>query len=238
MACEPERAEFLFEPIQPPTLKDRVAAQIHIAILTGDLRPGARIVESRLAKQMNVAQTTAREAMQELETQGLVVKHVNRETLVRTFTREDLEKLFRLRVDLEGLAVECAHPYANEKTLQPLYRLADGMRTAAGRNAIPEFYEIDLKFHRKLWSLANDEFLERALTPLSVGPIAFVLAGSPVPLQGNYVQVANDHVDILNALKTKTAKEARKLMETKLRSWHELQLPGFRERSEDSQGGS
>jgi DNA-binding GntR family transcriptional regulator len=230
-AHEPERTEFLFEPIQPPTLKDRVAAQIHVAILTGDLAPGARIVESRLAKQMNVAQTTVREAMQDLETQGLVVKYVNRETVVRTFTREDLESLFHLRIVLEGLAVEWAHPYASEETLAPLYQLAEGMRAAALRNAIPEFYEIDLRFHRKLWSLAQNEFLERALIPLSVGPIAFVLAGSPVPLKGNYVQVAGDHVDILDALKTTTPKGARKVMEEKLRSWHRLQLPGFRERN-------
>src|SRR5437667_7004539 len=123
MSSKPERTEILFEPIRHPTLKDRVAARIVIAILSGDLTPGARVVESRLAKQMNVAQTTAREAMQDLETQGLVVKYVNRETLVRTFSREDLEKLFRLRVDLEGLAVECAHPHADEKTLQPLYQM-------------------------------------------------------------------------------------------------------------------
>jgi DNA-binding GntR family transcriptional regulator len=229
-ATNPARPEFLFERIQAPTLKDRVAAQIRVAILTGDLAPGARIVESRLAKQMNVAQTTVREAMQDLETQGLVVKFVNRETVVRTFTRGDLEKLFRLRVELEGLTVECAHPHANEKMLQPLYDMAQAMLAAARRNAIPEFYEIDLKFHKKLWSLAHNEFLERALTPLSVGPIAFVLAGSPVPLKGNYVQVATDHIDILDALKTKTPKSARKVMEEKLRSWHQLQLPGFRER--------
>jgi DNA-binding GntR family transcriptional regulator len=218
------RDEFLFEPIQAPTLKEKVANQIRSAILTGDLGPGSRIVESKLARQMNVAQSTVREAIQDLDIQGLVVKYVNRETLVRSFTIEDLEKLFRVRVELEGFAMELAHPYANEQSLAPLYKLANRMRDSAARNAIPDFYNFDLQFHRRLWGLTNSEFVERVLMPVSVGPVAFVLAGSKVPLEGNYVQVADDHAELLNCLLRGTARDARLLLEHKLREWHELQI--------------
>lgn len=228
MASEAAQAGFLFSPVRPPTLKEKVASQIHVAILTGDLAPGARIVETRLAKQMNVAQTTVREAIQELENQGLVVKYVNRETQVRKFTRRDIENLFRLRLELEGLAVELARPNANERTLKPLYALVDQMRHAARKNAITEFYKLDLEFHRSLWALSNNEFLEKSIAPLSVGPIAFVLAGSPAPLKGNYLQVADDHADILDALLKRTAKGARKYMQSKLRAWHRMQLRSLR----------
>ena len=228
VASEPEPGGFLFVPVRAPTLKEKVAAQVHVAILTGDLAPGARIVETRLAKQMNVAQSTVREAIQDLETQGLLVKYPNRETLVRTFTRHDLEKLFRLRLELEGLVMELAQPNATVQALKPLYDLVDQMRTAARRDAIAEFYRLDLQFHRALWALTKNEFLERSVTPLSVGPIAFVLAGSPVPLKGNYVQVADDHAEILDALMRRTPKGARRFMEAKLRAWHKLQLRSLR----------
>jgi DNA-binding GntR family transcriptional regulator len=218
------RDEFLFEPIHAPTLKDNVAKQIRSAILTGDLGPGSRIVESKLARQMNVAQSTVREAIQDLENQGLVVKYVNRETLVRSFTIEDLEKIFRLRMELEGFAMELAHPYANEQSLVQLFKLVDRMRDSALKNAIPEFYNYDLQFHARLWALANSEFLERALMPVSVGPIAFVLAGSKVPLEGNYVQVAEDHAELLDCLLHGTPQSARRLLEDKLQQWHELQI--------------
>ena len=60
--------------------------------------------------------------------------------------------------------------------------------------------------------------------PVSVGPVAFVLAGSKVPLEGNYVQVADDHAELLNCLLRGTARDARLLLEHKLREWHELQI--------------
>lgn len=218
---------FAFEPVQPPTLKDRVAAEIRRAILRGDLTPGARIVESALAKQMRVAQTTVREAMVELEKQGLVVKYVNRETLVRRLLPGDVKKLHRARVALEGLAVELAHARATEQRLRPLYGIVEDMVQAAARRDFPEFYRLDLKFHRELWRLSNNEFLERALSTLSVGPFAFVLAGFPAPLDVDYVEVARDHARILDALRKPTARAARKVMEERLEGWHRMQLGLF-----------
>jgi DNA-binding GntR family transcriptional regulator len=221
-------AEAVFQPITPPTLKHKIVADVRAAILTGKLPPGARIVESRLARQMNVAQTTVREALRDMEVQGFLAKYVNRETLVRKFTPVDLEKLFRLRLELEGLAVELAHPNADGKSLQPLYDHVVEMRRAALKGSMPEFYELDIQFHQQLWSLARNEFLQRAVTPLSVGPVAFVLAGMRAPLEGNYVKVAEDHADILDAFKTDNAGDVRKVMEGKLHGWQAMQLRNLR----------
>jgi DNA-binding GntR family transcriptional regulator len=219
-----EPVEFLFKPVQPPTLKERIAFQIRSAIIKGDLAPGIRIVESKLAKQMNVAQTTVREAIQDLENQGFVVKYINRETLVRKFVPEDLAKLFRLRVELEGLAMELAHPNANEESLMPLVESVDQMRRSAKSKNIAEFYHHDLEFHRQLWRLTANEFVERALVSLAVGPIAFVLAGTPLPLSTNYLEVAEDHHVLLDALRKGTPLAARRLVERKLRKWQEMQM--------------
>lgn len=219
-----KRDEYTFEPVQAATLKEQVASRIRTAILQGDLEPGARIVESRLADQVNVAQTTVREALQELENQGFVVKFVNRETRVRRLEVQDLVNLFHLRADLEGLAVELAHPRADSRALAPLYRIVDAMRYAAARDDMAQFYQHDMQFHQQLWRLAGNEFLERALAPLSLGPVAFVLAGAKAPLKGDYVQVACDHADILDVFREVEPKAARRLMEEKLRLWHEMQM--------------
>ncbi|MEK7404573.1 MAG: GntR family transcriptional regulator [Acidobacteriota bacterium] len=223
-------AEHRFEPVEPPTLKERIAAEIRRAILTGDLPPGARIVETRLAGQMRVAQTTVREAIQELEKQGLVVKYVNRETLVRKLSLAELEQLFHLRLDLEGLAAELAHPNATDENLAALHEIVEMMRRSARKKDIAEFYRFDIEFHRQLSKLTKNQFLEAALAPLLVGPVAFVLAGAPFPMVENYVQVARDHAEILEALKASTPKAARKMIEAKLRRWHQGQLRNFRNR--------
>lgn len=214
---------FVFGPVETPTLRDKIAYEIQVAILMGRLKPGDRLVESALARQMHVAQTTIREAMQDLVNQGLLVKRVNRETLVRRFTRDDLEKLFRLRVELEGLAVELAHSKTGEEDLRPLYETIEQMRRAARVKNIAEFYRFDMMFHKQLGQLANNEFLERALIPLTVGPVAFVLAGVAFPLAGNYLKVADDHAEILDAFREKDPRSARQLMERKLRDWQAIQ---------------
>ncbi|MFN0166318.1 MAG: GntR family transcriptional regulator [Bryobacteraceae bacterium] len=219
-----ELSEFRFGPVVAPTLKEKIAGQIRKAILTGDLRPGARIVESKLAKQMGVAQTTVREAIQELESTGLVVKHVNRETRVRQLTLGEIEQLFHLRLNLEGLAVELAHPNVDEKSLCSLYRIVAEMRGAAHHNDIADFYHFDVEFHRKLWSLSKHQFLVAALNPLMVGPVAFMLNGAPSRLASNYLKVADEHSEIVDVLGNGTAEVARRMMESKLRHWHEMQL--------------
>jgi DNA-binding GntR family transcriptional regulator len=213
--------------VAAPTLKKKIADEVRSAILRGDLPPGTRIVESKLAKQMQVAQTTVREGLQELENQGLVVKRVNHETLVRKLRIGEIEKLLDLRMDLEGLAAELASRNANEATLAPLQEIVDRMRWAAQQKKWEEFYRFDFEFHNGLYRLADNEFLEAVLARLSVGVVAFVLAGLRIPLRINYVQVANDHAEVLDALREGTARAARKLMEAKLRHWHNEQVRSF-----------
>jgi DNA-binding GntR family transcriptional regulator len=227
MSIESLLEPFSFSPVKAPTLKDGVADHIRTAILTGGLAPGTRIVESKLAREMTVAQTTVREAIQDLANQGLLVKRVNRESLVRKLTVADLNDLFMLRMDLEGLAVELAHSRIDEKTLLPLYETVEQMRRSARIKNLPQFYRVDIAFHQRLSQLAKNEFLERALVPLSIGPIAFVLAGSGFPLDGNYVEVADNHAQILDSFKEETPKGARRVMETMLQSWHEMQMRAF-----------
>jgi DNA-binding GntR family transcriptional regulator len=219
---------FVFEAVEPPTLKAKVAGQIQDAVLDGSLRPGARIVESRMAKELGVAQTTVREAIQDLVNVGLLIKRVNRDSLVRELTPADMEKLFRVRAELEGLVVELAHPLVTKPSLEPLEEAVEGMRRAAQSGKMPEFYRFDMLFHRLLSRLAKNEFLDRAMVPLSIAPVAFVLSGAQAPLKTNYVQVANDHLDILAAFSLKTPKQARAAVDAKLQHWHRLQSRGTR----------
>ena len=218
---------FAFEKVEPPTLKTKVADSIQNAVLDGSLSPGAHIVETRIAKELGVSQTTVREAVQDLANQGLLVRRVNRESIVRQLTSAEMEKLFRVRIDLEGLAVELAYPRVTERSLEPLTGAIERMRHAAAAGNMPDFYRCDIEFHRLLSKLPENQFLERAMAPLTIGPIAFVLAGTPVPLKTDYVQVANDHLEILAGFSEKSAKKARRIVEARLHHWHQLQLTAY-----------
>src|SRR5687767_6427665 len=86
--------------------RPQAAAQaLRDAILVGQLRPGDRIVENHWAATLGVGQPTIREALRELEYQGMLVKHPNRGTFVAQLSVEDYRQLIDVRMPLEKMAV-------------------------------------------------------------------------------------------------------------------------------------
>ena len=98
----------MVRPLKRGILRRRLATHLYDAILRAELRPGERIVEGRLARQLWVAQGSLREALQELEHQGLVTKQGNRGTFVFKLAAEDVEDIYVVRQQLEPLAARLA----------------------------------------------------------------------------------------------------------------------------------
>src|ERR1700690_2597118 len=84
-------------------LSNEIASTIRNLILAGELKPGARIVESRVARQLRVGQPTVREALVELEHQGLVSRKANHGCFVTTFTRAARTEILLMQAQLEPL---------------------------------------------------------------------------------------------------------------------------------------
>ena len=89
-------------------------------IVAGDLKPGDRIVESRIARDIGVGQPTVREALVALEHQGLVVRKANQGCVVTSLTRAEICQLIRIRAELETLAVELAVETASDAEIGKL----------------------------------------------------------------------------------------------------------------------
>ena len=91
--------------LEPITTRDRVADLIKKAVVSGDLKSGARIIELRLAKDLGLATTSIREALFELERQGFVTRIANKGAFVTELSDEDVQQIDRVRAELEGLAL-------------------------------------------------------------------------------------------------------------------------------------
>ncbi len=90
------------EPVDGPYEK------IYQRIVEGTYLPGQRLIEQRIAEELEVSRTPVREAFRRLETAGLIVAEKNRGAVVRAVTRADVEDLYELRSRLEALAAERA----------------------------------------------------------------------------------------------------------------------------------
>jgi DNA-binding GntR family transcriptional regulator len=113
-------------PLQHQTapLRNKIITALRSAIETGLLQPGARLVERDLCEQLNVSRTSLREALRELQAEGVLAHTDNRGLAVGTLTREDAENAYRIRAVLEALVVEQFIETADEDEFERL--TADG----------------------------------------------------------------------------------------------------------------
>src|SRR5919112_5089637 len=87
-----------------PTLREEVAMRIRRALLTGELRPGQRIKEVRLAAALGVSRPTLRESLQQLIHEGALVQVPYKGIHVASPSREELTDVAEVRVALETMA--------------------------------------------------------------------------------------------------------------------------------------
>lgn len=162
--------EPLLKRIAPLSKKDRVVAAIREAIVSGRMKPGDPLVETRVARQLGVGQPLIREALLELEHQGFVQRVPYRGTSVTKLGPDEIEQIQRLRIELESLAVEWARSRASAEEVAELQTIVEGMRQAAEDADLSGFNDHDLALHRRIWELAGNKYLydalERTVVPL------------------------------------------------------------------------
>jgi DNA-binding GntR family transcriptional regulator len=109
-----------------------VAQKLRESILTGQLKPGARLVERKWAARFSVGQPTIREALRELKLQGFLRKSRQRGTYVTELSREGCRKLLEVPMALEALAIQraavCGIPEALERIAGELHKLKTAAR--------------------------------------------------------------------------------------------------------------
>lgn len=206
-------------------ISDRIADVLRNLIITGELNPGDRIVESRVAKQLGVGQPTVREALVLLEHQGLVVRKANQGCVVTTLTRSEISQILRIRGELEVLAVELAAENAQPESISELLKLTRHMKAAAASRNVLEFFSFDFQFHETLWKLSGNPFLPRLLSQLMLPLLAFLFIRnlrhhSHIDLAAS----AQAHVEIAEAIGHGDKRKARKIAEQKFRMFSDQHL--------------
>ena len=152
------------------------AQALRDAIISGELKSGERLVELQLASRFKIGQPTVREALKELEYQGFVHKIAQRGTYVTDFSASDFKKIHEARMALEPLAFERAARNMTPEAAKDLASTVRAMADAAARNDRAAFHSHDLDFHRKVWRLAGNEYIEMALERFLFAVFAFVLS--------------------------------------------------------------
>lgn len=202
---------------QQTAIPQQVASFVHDLIIAGELKPGDRVVESRLARSMGIGHPTVREALVALEHQGLVVRKANQGCVVTQLTPREIKQILEVRAHLELFAVELAVGNATPPQLEALMEAAKGMRAAGKAGDIEQFYKCDLHFHDSLWQMSDNPFLVRSLTQLMVPLLVFCMLKN-LRDHGylDMVKSADGHAEIARAVASGDKKLARRVTSEKL----------------------
>ncbi len=204
---------------------EQIAECIRNMIVAGDLKPGERIVESRIARDIGVGQPTVREALVALEHQGLVVRKVNQGCVVTSLTRTEICQLIRVRAELETLAVELAVETASDSEIAALLKVTERMKDAAAVSDPQRFFKHDLMFHQTLWNLSHNSFLPRLLEQALAPLLAFLFIRNLRRNPGiDMMESALAHVDMVQAILTRDKAAARRVTQEKLRMFADQHL--------------
>jgi DNA-binding GntR family transcriptional regulator len=189
-----------FDTIRVASLRERVRHAIFEALRTQQLRPGDRIVELRLAREMGVSQSVVREALRELEPMGLVESFPNRGTYVRRVTRTDASEIYSMRVALESFAVSRALARLAPVHFTALQGHIDRMSEAARERDEQRFVDEDVMFHRTIVEAADHRLLLRTwegINPLNWTFVTYLRLADEDPLY-----LARRHQPLLEALRS------------------------------------
>ena len=206
------KRQAIFGPIRTQeTLKDSAARLLSEKILSGQIRPGERLNESDLSRQLHISRAPIREALQHLLEQGLVVNITRRGMFVVSLDRQDIDKINRLRVVLEAEALRQARHLAKPADIQRVDKLIGKMEKMKP-SPTSEVVRIDFELHRTIWKIAGNEYLDRMLTSLT-SPL---FAHSMLALLRAEKQrmVLDSHRPLFEFLQGKTKDSAEKVIST------------------------
>jgi DNA-binding GntR family transcriptional regulator len=159
-----------FPRLRRQPLGDQVADTLRNLISTDRLRPGERIVETELAARLNVSRGPVRDAIKQLAVEGLVTYCLRSGAYVAEPSPEEISALVGLRMRMEEYAVELIIRRVTPAEIAILRGLIAEMRDADARADLELIPELDVRYHRTLWSLAGSnrlaELLSMVVSPL------------------------------------------------------------------------
>lgn len=148
------------------TLRQAVADEIHGLITSGELKPGERLVEDRLAAQLGVSRNPVREAIRLLESTGLVEVRPRRGAYVTSVDVDDIVQVLQLRAVLEGHAAACAAERRTADDVKAIRRWIKEGRTATKDGDVVRSATCHRSFHLEIERIAGNRYLADVSEPL------------------------------------------------------------------------
>jgi len=186
---------------------------IREGIVSGAYPPGSHLTAQDLAAASGLSRTPVREAMRRLHTEGLISFIPHRGAFVAQMEQRDIQKIYDLRLVLEGFAAEAAATEATDAQISELERLATEMADAVeqgGDKWVEQITRINNSFHKLIVTAAANPRLEVALA--SIVEVPLVLRTFRRYSLDDMRRSSAQHKELVEAIRARDGAWARSVM--------------------------
>ena len=146
------------------SLSDKVFHKLQEDILSGKYAVDEELKEKTIGDELGVSRTPVREALRQLELQGLVTITPNKGAHVTGFSKEDLNDIYEIRSVMEGLCAKWAAKKATPEQIEELEEIVYLTEFHVSKGHSEQVFELDNKFHETLYQASGSKVLANVLT--------------------------------------------------------------------------
>lgn len=188
---------------------DEAYERIKKMILTTRVGPGQMLTEGELVRHLAMGRMPVREALQRLAREDLVTIMPRKGSLVTAIQVEDLQKIFELRLELEGLSARLAADRITADDLEGIVALIESAREV--HEGSEQHVEIDRAFHLRVAKATRNEYLQRAVErTLNLALRLLYISGSRMAKVG---EIAHEYHAVIDALRRRDGDAAKAAMQ-------------------------
>ena len=191
-------------------LSDKAYQLIKHKIITLELPPRSAIDEQALMEDLQLGRTPIREALQRLAAENLVFFAPRRGIFVADVSLTDLQKIFELRIILEGFCARLAAQRVTNDQLGEMRTLIQELSQLPGDDS-KNLMAIDEQFHELLYQAADNEFLAETLRRLHA--LSFRIWHLVLDRLGSVKGAMEQHIEIVRALQVRDEEQAEALLQ-------------------------
>lgn len=184
------------------TLRENVADEIRMKILNGDMKPGDKIIEQELASEFGISRGPVREALRQLEQEGMVEYSRNVGCSVKHIGMDDVYEIYYMRANYEMMAVRLYNAPFPQETIEKMEQVLEQMKQLH-KEEYRKVFELDNEFHEAILDLVSFMRLKKAWEDLNYGNIVMgynMAVDSDQVIKRQYLI----HEKLLSACKTGT----------------------------------
>lgn len=207
------------------TLRETVTSTIRQLILEGGLLPGEQVNQAQIAEQLGISRGPVREALSQLEEEGLIRNVPYKGTFVTEITAEYIEELYSFRRVLETFAVRRATERACDADFQQLHTIIDAMHAAADVGDFIELGKLDIQYHYTIVNCAQHSLLMKTWHGIELGVRRCLTLRHRI--YRNLHDIIGTHPDILEAMEARDPERAGALLDAHIQEAGELLLESW-----------